>query len=464
MVPSQEWARNDHSLPRVQVRQQHQNENRQPTYELASLDADWYPILAPRLTGRSKDVPDSSYGSPTRITIEDEIDARGTFSARDLERELKSMHRHELEDQLGISWNKVRDIIRRSDYDRDGIIVYRDFLETVKQYRLNTEQSSTLKSLVRAFAYAEEFSCIPPRWFMLVITLIETGFFCYHAIHLSTNHNIHVTWDGPVPYCSVLIYNPHRRWEAWRFFTYMFVHIGITHFVFNMLMQILVGVFLEMQQDGWQGSFRVMAVYFSGVLAGSLGTSLSDPETYIAGASGGCYALIAAHLATLALNWQEDSTVRIRKVIHSPLTRIVRIIFILFLTVHDVALAIYTSVVLKEESRTGYMGHFCGALAGLLVGIFILDNRRFVIFLRFKWLLFQTAFLEYNLGNLQYNGSRFYFLRFCYFLPSFGTFLAIYGQAAASSLLPITNSTMTRVEIVAFITTFSKKISSLMMI
>ena len=59
--------------------------------------------------------------------------------------------------------------------------------------------------------------------------------------------------------------------------------LGINHFVFNMIMQILVGVFLEMQQEGWQGSFRVMTVYFSGVIAGSLGTSLSDPQTYIAG-------------------------------------------------------------------------------------------------------------------------------------------------------------------------------------
>ncbi len=33
-----------------------------------------------------------------------------------------------------------------------------------------------------------------------------------------------------------------------------------------------------------------------------------------AGASGGVYSLIAAHLATLALNWQEDSSVRIQKV------------------------------------------------------------------------------------------------------------------------------------------------------
>ena len=30
----------------------------------------------------------------------------------------------------------------------------------------------------------------------------------------------------------------------------------------------------------------------------------------------------------------------------------------------------------EAENTTGFMGHFCGALAGLLVGIFILDNRR----------------------------------------------------------------------------------------
>lgn len=58
-------------------------------------------------------------------------------------------------------------------------------------------------------------------------------------------------------------------------------------------------------------------------------------------------------MATLALNWQEDSAVRIKKVIHQPLTRIIRLIFIIFLTVHDLALAMYFYFVLKEESQTG---------------------------------------------------------------------------------------------------------------
>jgi hypothetical protein len=44
-----------------------------------------------------------------------------------------------------------------------------------------------------------------------------------------------------------------------------------------------------------------MTVYMAGVLAGSLGTSLSDPNTFIAGASGGVYALIAAHLVNTTL-------------------------------------------------------------------------------------------------------------------------------------------------------------------
>ena len=59
---------------------------------------------------------------------------------------------------------------------------------------------------------------------------------------------------------------------------------------------------------------QVLVVYMSGVLAGSLGTSLTDPDTYLAGASGGVYALIAAHLATMLLNFREDTNLRIKKV------------------------------------------------------------------------------------------------------------------------------------------------------
>ena len=155
--------------------------------------------------------------------------------------------------------------------------------------------------------------------------------------------------------------------------------------------QIIVGVSLEMEQSGVKGSFKVkdcltlhiinqnyldqvLLVYMSGVLAGSLGTSLTDSSTYLAGASGGCYALIAAHLATMIINWQEDSTIRIRKVVRKPVTKIIRIIFISLLTVHDIGFAIYVRFY-DPDNRTGFMGHLCGAIAGLTVGLFVLDNR-----------------------------------------------------------------------------------------
>ena len=170
-----------------------------------------------------------------------------------------------------------------------------------------------------------------------------------------------------------------------------------------------------MEQEGWLGSLRVATVYIAGVAAGSLGTSIADPDTYIAGASGGVYALIAAHLATLALNWKEDSSVKIRKVVHQPLTRIVRLIFIGLLTVHDVALAIYVRCFSDGENRTGFMGHLCGALAGLLVGIFVLDNRRVrkwepIV----QWLalilfgLFVLFAILWNIFGNEWTGKQFY--------------------------------------------------------
>ena len=72
-----------------------------------------------------------------------------------------------LENKFGVSWNKIQAIIRRTP-KRNGMIEYRAFLETLKNYRLNTEQEGKLKGAVRAFAYAEEFTCYPPTLFMIL--------------------------------------------------------------------------------------------------------------------------------------------------------------------------------------------------------------------------------------------------------------------------------------------------------
>lgn len=67
--------------------------------------------------------------------------------------------------------------------------------------------------------------------------------------------------------------------------------------IVNLIVQLLLGVPLEMVHRGW----RVVLIYLSGVLAGSLATSVTDPNVYLAGASGGVYALITAHVATIII-------------------------------------------------------------------------------------------------------------------------------------------------------------------
>lgn len=69
------------------------------------------------------------------------------------------------------------------------------------------------------------------------------------------------------------------------------------HLVVNLCVQILLGIPLEMVHRWW----RVLVIYFAGVIAGSLGTSITDPTVKLAGASGGVYSLITAHIATIIM-------------------------------------------------------------------------------------------------------------------------------------------------------------------
>lgn len=69
------------------------------------------------------------------------------------------------------------------------------------------------------------------------------------------------------PLYSLLIYRPDRRHEIWRFVTYMLLHMGWFHLAFNLLIQLLLGLPLEMIH----GAGRIAAIYIAGVLAGSLG-------------------------------------------------------------------------------------------------------------------------------------------------------------------------------------------------
>jgi rhomboid-related protein 1/2/3 len=50
------------------------------------------------------------------------------------------------------------------------------------------------------------------------------------------------------------------------------------------------------------------------LFSGSLLVSLTDPNVFLAGASGGVYALLAAHIANLLVNWNEMEFALIRAI------------------------------------------------------------------------------------------------------------------------------------------------------
>ncbi|XP_077299822.1 rhomboid-related protein 3-like [Arctopsyche grandis] len=203
--------------------------------------------------------------------------------------------------------------------------------------------------------YADNYTCCPPPLFIIFITLIELGFFAYYTVT-----NGHAALAGPVPIDSIFIYRPDKKAEIWRFFTYMFLHAGWLHLGFNLSVQTAVGLPLEMVHGGT----RAAAVYLAGVAAGSLGTSVCDPTVCLAGASGGVYALLAAHLSNVLLNY------------HTMQWGAVRLLAVFVFASCDVGFAIYSRYAAEgcAGPPVSYVAHLTGALAGLTIGLLVLKN------------------------------------------------------------------------------------------
>lgn len=197
-----------------------------------------------------------------------------------------------------------------------------------------------------------------PPFFITFISIFELVAFVYYALRSDEP----ISLIGPVPFQSKLIYNPYRRYEIWRYFTYMFIHAGYWHLSFNLLIQLAVGIPLELVHK----FNSVFIIYLGGIIGGALGNSIADPHSYLAGASGGCYALIAAHLSNLIINWSE---------IRGACCRLVTLIAF---SATDFGTAVYERhfKVGSIAYRTSYGGHMAGALSGLLLGLIFLRNVR----------------------------------------------------------------------------------------
>jgi membrane associated rhomboid family serine protease len=81
-----------------------------------------------------------------------------------------------------------------------------------------------------------------------------------------------------------------REHEYWRLVTSGFLHYGIIHLGFNMLVLARMGETLETGL----GKLRFSALYLAALLAGSFGALVAEPFAFTAGASGAVYGLFGA--------------------------------------------------------------------------------------------------------------------------------------------------------------------------
>ncbi|KAK5615792.1 Rhomboid- protein 2 [Crenichthys baileyi] len=190
---------------------------------------------------------------------------------------------------------------RPKENERNGCC---DFYEKISKWMLPEDTREV---------YLEKANCRPPPIFIILISIAELAVFIYYAVWKP--HKQWVTLDESL-YKSPLTYDPKKREEAWRFFSYMFVHAGVEHIVGNLIMQLLLGIPLELVHKG----FEVGMVYMAGVLAGSLASSIFDPLSALVGASGGVYALMGGYFmnAVVTVTVRDGASALISVIIPLP--------------------------------------------------------------------------------------------------------------------------------------------------
>lgn len=67
----------------------------------------------------------------------------------------------------------------------------------------------------------DEYTCCPPPIFLFLISILELAFYLTDEINKPG-----ATLSGSGIFGTIFIYDPMKRAEVWRYFTYIFVHIG----------------------------------------------------------------------------------------------------------------------------------------------------------------------------------------------------------------------------------------------
>uniref|UniRef100_A0A8C2UKB3 Rhomboid-related protein 3 n=1 Tax=Coturnix japonica TaxID=93934 RepID=A0A8C2UKB3_COTJA len=302
--------------------------------------------------------------------------------------------------------HKLEVLLALADSNSEGRICYQDFVNLMSNKRSNSFRQAILQGnrrlcskalleetglslsqrLIRHVAYEtlpreidrkwyyDSYTCCPPPWFMITITIVEVAFFLYNGVVLD-RFVLQVT--HPLYLKNALLYHPQLRAQAWRYLTYIFMHAGIEHLGLNVVLQLLVGVPLEMVH----GAARISFVYVAGVVAGSLAVSVADMTAPVVGSSGGVYALVSAHLANIVMADLRRVSFEFGRAV--------------WLRFHPSAY--------PPCPHPSFMAHLGGVMVGITLGVIILRNYEQRLQDQTLWWIFLSIYLIFVLFAIFWN-------------------------------------------------------------
>ncbi|XP_064459304.1 rhomboid-related protein 2-like [Ornithodoros turicata] len=150
---------------------------------------------------------------------------------------------------------------------------------------------------------------------------------------------------------SPISYNPLRMREMWRQFSYSLLHTDAVSLAFNVLVELVVCLPIGMVHSAW----KVPVLYFVGVFYGALASSFL-PSLRLAGAAGGCHAILWSHYGDVLFSFREFKY------------GVVFFLAIPLLTAADICWHIFC--------RMSWVGHASGIFVGITVGKYCFFNRK----------------------------------------------------------------------------------------
>ncbi|KAJ6252408.1 rhomboid-like protein [Anaeramoeba flamelloides] len=141
--------------------------------------------------------------------------------------------------------------------------------------------------------------------------------------------------------------------EYWRFFTAMFLHVGVIHLLMNLAFQIRVGAQLEKIF----GPTRMIIIYIISGIGGNLLSAIFLPSLVSVGASSSLYGLVGILFCDLFQNWKE---------IKNPKSSLFKLII---MVVVSLCVGLFPAI--------DNFAHVGGLIAGSLMGIIILPYIHF---------------------------------------------------------------------------------------